>query len=163
MVAEFAVEVFQNEYLTEGAREVDAIVTVAASGMPAAGVAPVDIAQVVIVDCSGSMRYPPTKLDAAKKATATAIDTLRDGVSFAVVEGTGSARMVYPTHRGLAVASPRTKTEAKRAVRVLVSDGGTAMGRWLALADQVLAGHEGPLKHAILLTDGQNPVSYTHL
>ncbi|WNV86519.1 VWA domain-containing protein [Umezawaea sp. Da 62-37] len=156
MAAEFAVEVFQNEYLTDGAREVDAIVTVAASGIPAGGVAAEDVAQVLVVDCSGSMRYPPTKLAAAKHATTTAIDALRDGVSFAVVEGTESARMIYPTHRGLAVASPRTKIEAKRVVRDLVADGGTAMGRWLALADQVLARHQGPLKHAILLTDGQN-------
>ncbi|MET1075878.1 MAG: VWA domain-containing protein, partial [Umezawaea sp.] len=96
MVAEFAVEVFQNEYLTDGARDVDAIVTVTATGTPATGVESADVAQVLIVDCSGSMRYPPAKLAAAKHATVTAIDALRDGVAFAVVEGTETARMIYP-------------------------------------------------------------------
>ncbi|MEO6088221.1 MAG: VWA domain-containing protein [Umezawaea sp.] len=156
MTAEFAVEVFQNEYLPEGACEVDAIVTVSASGVASAPVSSADIAQVIIVDCSGSMRYPPTKLNAAKHATTTAIDALRDGVSFAVIEGTDTVRMVYPPEQGLAVASDRTKKEAKRLVRGLVADGGTAMGRWLSLADRVLARHRGGLKHAILLTDGQN-------
>jgi hypothetical protein len=156
VTAEFSIEVFQNEYLPEGAREVDAIVTVTAAGIAAAEVPPADIAQVIIIDCSGSMRYPPTKLSAAKHATVTAIDTLRDGVSFAVIDGTDTARMVYPTHRGLAVAGEQTRAEAKRVVHRLVADGGTAMGRWLALADRVLAGHTGALKHAILLTDGQN-------
>jgi hypothetical protein len=156
VTAEFAVEVFQNEYLPEGAREVDAIVTVSASGVSAAPVSSADIAQVIIVDCSGSMRYSPTKLNAAKHATVTAIDALRDGVSFAVIEGTDTARMVYPPEQGLAVAGTRTKLEAKRIVRGLTADGGTAMGRWLSLADRVLAAHRGGLKHAILLTDGQN-------
>ncbi|WP_158841578.1 vWA domain-containing protein [Saccharothrix deserti] len=158
MALEFAVEVFQNEYLPEGAAEVNAIVTVTATGT-AADVAPVasaDAAEVIIVDTSGSMRYPPTKLAAAKQATAAAIDTLRDGVRFAVVAGTDTARMVYPRIQALELAGPRTRAAAKEAVQRLRADGGTAIGRWLVLADNLFAVHSGGPKHAILLTDGEN-------
>jgi hypothetical protein len=155
MAAEFSVEVFQNEYLTEGAREVDAIVTVTATG-GAVHTSAAPAAEVIIVDTSGSMRYPPTKLAAAKQATVAAIDTLRDGVSFAVVAGTDRAAMVYPTRTELAVAGEATRTAAKRAVQRLAADGGTAMGRWLMLASRLFTGHEDGLRHVILLTDGQN-------
>jgi hypothetical protein len=156
MTAEFTVEVFQNEYLSEGADEVNAIVTITSDGAPVPAAAGSTAAEVIIVDCSGSMRYPPTKLSAAKHATAAAIDTLRDGVAFAVVSGTDRASMVYPHHHGLVVADDRTRAEAKQAVSRLSADGGTAMGQWLTVADQLFADHEGGLKHAILLTDGQN-------
>jgi hypothetical protein len=155
MALEVAVEVFQNEYLPEGAADVDAIVTVSTTGTPAQAVGG-GAAEVVIVDTSGSMRYPPTKLAAARQATAAAVDALRDGVSFAVVAGTHTARMVYPRTRELVVADARTRAEAKRAVGALRADGGTAMGRWLTLADELLAGFEGGPRHAILLTDGVN-------
>ncbi|GAA0222107.1 VWA domain-containing protein [Saccharothrix mutabilis subsp. mutabilis] len=154
MALDFAVEVFQNEYLPEGAAEVNAILTVSATGT-AAPVAVGDAAEVLIVDTSGSMRYPPTKLAAAKQATEVAIDTLRDGVLFAVLRGTDEAEVVYPPGAGLVAASPQTRKAARQAVQRLRADGGTAMGRWLLLADRVLAGHAG-LRHAILLTDGQN-------
>lgn len=155
MALEFAVEVFQNEYLPEGAAEVDAIVTVTATGAggPAA---PANAAEVIIVDTSGSMRYPPTKLAAAKDATAVAVDALRDGVRFAVVAGTDTARVVYPPGGGLEVAGPATRLAAKRAVARLRADGGTAMGQWLLLAHRLFEGQDAAVRHAILLTDGEN-------
>src|ERR1700761_6937262 len=88
----FHAEIYQNEYLPEGGREVNAIVTVTATGggttggprpPSGAGGGP-DAAVVIMVDCSGSMEYPPTKMRHAREATAAAIDTLRDGVAFAV-------------------------------------------------------------------------------
>ncbi|CCH31493.1 VWA domain-containing protein [Actinosynnema sp. NPDC047251] len=159
MALEFAVEVFQNEFLPEGAAEVNAILTVSATGQ-AGDAAPVvpdaDAAQVIIVDTSGSMRYPPAKLTAAKRATEVAIDTLRDGVKFAVVAGTDQAEMVYPHAAGLVVASAASRSAAKRAVARLQADGGTAMGQWLLLAQRVFEGHDSGPRHVILLTDGQN-------
>lgn len=156
MALDFAVEVFQNEYLPEGAAEVNAILTVSATGTAAP--APVGgAAEVLIVDTSGSMRYPQTKLAAAKQATEVAIDTLRDGVLFAVLRGTDEAEVVYPPGSGLVAASEQTRKAAKQAVARLRADGGTAMGRWLLLADRVFAGQTGSgPRHAILLTDGQN-------
>jgi VWA domain-containing protein len=154
---DFAVEVYQNEYLAAGTTEVNAIVTVTASGAPtgpatSAGGA----AEVIIVDCSGSMHVPRTKLSSAKQATAAAIDTLRDGVEFAVVAGTDEARLVYPYQHGMVISSPQTRAEAKGAVGQLAANGGTAIGKWLALADSLFARSAAPMRHAILLTDGQN-------
>lgn len=110
-VPQFSVEVYQNAFLPEGGRDVNAIVTVTSTGggttggIPLAGSpAPVrapgqapDAAVVLMVDCSGSMDYPPTKTRNARDATAAAIDTLRDGTRFAVVAGTHVAHDVYPT------------------------------------------------------------------
>jgi von Willebrand factor type A C-terminal domain/von Willebrand factor type A domain len=151
----FAVEVFQNEYLPEGGREVNAIVTVTATGTPVAGSPAADAAEVIIIDCSGSMDHPSTKLRAAKQATAVAIDALRDGVSFAVIAGTHEARLIYPAS-GLVPADATTRGRAKVAVATMRADGGTAIGQWLLMANKLFADHPGAIKHAILLTDGRN-------
>ncbi|MET7738927.1 VWA domain-containing protein [Streptomyces sp. NPDC005385] len=163
-VPQFSVDVYQNEYLPEGGREVNAIVTVSATGggtavaaphLYTAGQAP-DAAVVVMVDCSGSMDYPPTKMRNARDATAAAIDTLRDGVHFAVIGGTHVAKEVYPGNGRLAVADAATRGQAKQALRKLSSGGGTAIGTWLRLADRLLSSADVAIRHGILLTDGRN-------
>jgi hypothetical protein len=113
-------------------------------------------AEVIIVDCSGSMDAPRTKISAARRAAAAAIDALRDGSLFAVVEGTRGARMVYPSAPGLASANTRTKAEAKAASARLVASGGTAIGTWLTQARELLDQHPPAIRHVILLTDGKN-------
>ncbi len=168
---EFSVEVYQNEYLPEGGREVNAIVTVASTGggttggmpLPAAdpgrarfGTGDPDAGVVIMVDCSGSMDYPPTKMRNARDATGAAIETVRDGVAFAVVAGTHVAREVYPGGGRLAVADATTRTEAKEALRKLSAGGGTAIGTWLRLADKLLGSADVAIRHGILLTDGRN-------
>ena len=81
----FTATVFQNEFLPEGATEVNAVVTVTASGgdgAPAAASA--EKAVLLIVDTSGSMEAPSSKIRAARKAAATAcqmIVRVRDGRS----------------------------------------------------------------------------------
>ncbi|MEU0397630.1 VWA domain-containing protein [Streptomyces sp. NPDC006208] len=170
-VPQFAVDVYQNEYLPEGGREVNAIVTVTSTGGGTSGGAPLTAASVspgqipgqpagaavvIMVDCSGSMDYPPTKMRNARDATAAAIDTLRDGVAFAVVAGTHQATEVYPGSGRLAVADDRTRAQAKEALRRLSAGGGTAIGTWLTLADRLLASSDKPIRHGILLTDGRN-------
>ncbi len=156
-MTDFAVEVYQNEYLAAGATEVNAIVTVTASGaVTGPATSSGSAAEVIIVDCSGSMHVPRTKLSSAKQATAAAIDTLRDGVEFAVVAGTDEARLVYPYQHGMVIASPQTRAEAKEAVAKLAANGGTAIGKWLQLADSLFATATAAMRHAILLTDGQN-------
>ncbi|MEU1662681.1 VWA domain-containing protein [Streptomyces sparsogenes] len=173
-VPRFSVEVSQNEYLPEGGREVNAIVTVTSTGggttgglpLPAAA-APAPVrdraggpspraAVVIMVDCSGSMDCPPTKMRHARKATAAAIDTLRDGVAFAVVAGTHRAEEVFPGGGRLATADPATRARAKEALRRLSAGGGTAIGTWLRLADRLLATAEAPIRHGVLLTDGRD-------
>ncbi|MFE2997831.1 VWA domain-containing protein [Nocardia sp. NPDC059246] len=149
----FQIETFQNEYLPAGATRVNAVVTVTATGggMPAGNMA----AEVIIVDCSGSMDHAYGKLAAAKNATAAAISAVRDGVDFAVVAGTDVARMVYPVTPSLIMATPANKANAIAAVQQLRAGGGTAIGTWLRLARQLFGNRDG-LRHAILLTDGRD-------
>ncbi|MEU9848352.1 VWA domain-containing protein [Streptomyces sp. NPDC047985] len=170
-VPQFSVEVYQNEFLPTGGREVNAIVTVTSTGGGTTGGVPLSGAAstavpgsgraagagvVIMVDCSGSMDYPPTKMRNARDATAAAIDTLRDGTSFAVVSGTHVAHEVYPGDGRLAVADARTRARAKEALRSLAAGGGTAIGTWLRLADRLLGAADVGIRHGILLTDGRN-------
>ncbi|WP_017594409.1 vWA domain-containing protein [Nocardiopsis potens] len=157
----FRVDVDQNPYLPVGGTEVHAIVTVAAgSGSPPPGAGPAGggpppAAEVVIIDGSGSMYGE--KIVAAKRAARAAVDALRDGVHFGIVCGTGVARLVYPAEPRLVPADARTRAAAKEAVGSLDASGGTRMGTWLTLADELFAPFgAGALKHAVLLTDGQN-------
>ncbi|CAL9568101.1 hypothetical protein SUDANB178_04740 [Streptomyces sp. enrichment culture] len=157
----FSVDVYQNEYLPEGGSQVDAIVTVTATGGGTLGGALVppgrpSAAVAVMVDCSGSMDYPPAKMRGAREATAAAIDILRDGTRFAVIGGTHVAQEVYPGGGRLAVADATTREQAKQALRRLSAGGGTAIGTWLRLADRLLSAADVTLRHGILLTDGRN-------
>ncbi|MFC5656635.1 VWA domain-containing protein [Streptomyces nogalater] len=164
-VPRFSVDVYQNEYLPEGGSRVDAIVTVTATGggtLGGAAAAPAhpagrpSAAVAVMVDCSGSMDYPPAKMRGARQATAAAIDTLRDGTRFAVIGGTHVAQEVYPGGGRLAVADATTREQAKQALRRLSAGGGTAIGTWLRLADRLLSAADVTIRHGILLTDGRN-------
>ncbi|MGI8335402.1 vWA domain-containing protein [Actinomadura scrupuli] len=157
----FSIKVDQNRYLPEGGREVNAIVTIEATGAPLAGAARATAAAVVIIiDTSGSMTTPGNKMAAARKAAQAAVDGLRDGVDFAVVSGSSWAKMIYPTGEQLAPANAQTRGGAKAAINRLTAAGGTAIGSWLRLADRLFAGaaaaHPTGIRHAILLTDGKN-------
>ncbi|MFI6087241.1 VWA domain-containing protein [Streptomyces sp. NPDC051218] len=166
-VPQFSVDVYQNEYLPEGGREVNAIATVTSTGggtvgsavsaphLYSAGQTP-DAAVAIMVDCSGSMDYPPTKMRGARDATAAAIDAVRDGVHFAVIGGTHVAKEIYPGNGRLAVAGPETREQAKQALRKLSAGGGTAIGTWLRLADRLLSSADVSIRHGIVLTDGRN-------
>jgi hypothetical protein len=153
-MSDFTIEVSQNQYLPAGATVVDAIVTVTSTGV-AAGPAPT-AAEVIMVDCSGSMASPATKLAEAKKACFVAIDTLRDGVAFAIIAGRADAQMCFPTTPQLVVADSGTREAAKAAVSRLLATGGTAIGQWLHLANQLYDTHPAEVRHAIMLTDGRN-------
>ncbi len=80
------------------------------------------------------MDYPPAKLAEARAATAAAVDVISDGTSFAIIAGTSTAWPVYPPDGSMAIASERTRGEAKSALRQLRANGGTAIGQWLRLA-----------------------------
>jgi hypothetical protein len=152
-------EVFQNEFLPEGADVMHAVLTVTASAtgasQPGGGgeSVPSARAEMIVVDTSGSMSG--RKLREVKAATAAAIDCLPDGVSFGIIAGNHRAEVAYPPAPPLAVSSPETREAAKRAVKKFEAHGGTAMGAWVHLAAHVLREQPG-IKHAILLTDGKN-------
>jgi hypothetical protein len=155
----FTVDVDQNQFLPEGGRTVSAVVTVTSAddmALPAGGPSGGAAAEIIIVDCSGSMDVPQSKIMSARAATAAAIDVLRDGTAFAVVAGTSTAWPVFPTDGTMAIADEQTRAAAKRAANGLRASGGTAIGQWLRLACAIFETQRAQLRHAILLTDGKN-------
>jgi hypothetical protein len=154
---DFTLDVDHNEYLAEGARDVNAILTVTMAGtVPESPAGDTDTAEIIIIDCSGSMGSPGSKIAEARAACSAAVDVIRDGVAFAVIAGTHKAAAFFPEDGSLAVAGPQTREAAKTAVRTLRPGGGTAIGIWLRLAHQMFTSHPARLRHAILLTDGND-------
>ncbi|MFG1702562.1 VWA domain-containing protein [Nonomuraea sp. M3C6] len=152
----FTLNIDQNKYLPTDGREVHAILSVGSTGggVTTQAVA-AEAAEVIIVDTSGSMSGG--KIREARQAAATAVRTLRDGVQFAVIAGTETARVIYPGgNPHLVKATPATRAEAERAISRLLAHGGTAMGEWLKLAGHLLTAHPSAIRHALLMTDGQN-------
>jgi hypothetical protein len=156
-VTHFTAETYQNEFLPLGGTEVNAVVTVTGTGGGGEGGGePGVAAEIIIVDASTSMSFPSAKIKAARQATGAALDALRDGTQFAIIAGSQRADEVYPGKRALAEASARTRSEAKDAIDRYRPRGSTAIGTWLTLAAQLFAESRAGLRHAILLTDGQN-------
>ena len=164
----FTIDVDQNQYLPEGGREASAIVTVASAadaagltgpgpaGAASASAEPDGSAEIIIIDCSGSMEYPHSKIAEARTATAAAVDVVRDGVLFSVIAGTNLAWPVFPADGSMARADASSRAAARQAVTGLRASGGTAIGQWLELARQTFGRYPAKLRHAILLTDGKN-------
>ncbi|WP_234357271.1 vWA domain-containing protein [Streptomyces sp. NBRC 110028] len=152
-----SLRVHQNKYLPAagGRAEMHAVISVEAKGLgPAA--ARTAASEVIVIDCSGSMGWPPTKIAAARRATATAVGVLRDGTHFAIIEGTEQAQVVYPYPGGMAVAGPDTRAAAARVAARLPAIGGTAIGAWLDLARRLHLSGPAAIRHTLLLTDGRN-------
>src|ERR1700752_1893676 len=129
-VSGISVDVDHNPYLAEGTGTVDAIVSITAgrdvAANPSGPAAPTDRVEAIIIDCSKSMQSPIDKFDAAKRATAAAIDELVDGTYFTIIAGTEKAAAVYPADGWPTPASGATKAAAARAVDGLRPHGGTA-------------------------------------
>ncbi|MFI2435671.1 VWA domain-containing protein [Streptomyces sp. NPDC018693] len=150
-------EISQWKYLSVEARDpqMHAVLSIQVEGTEGGGSGPV-LAQVLAVDCSSSMTWPPEKMHAAQQAAAAAIRMLPDGTPFAVVRGNETAAMVYPDTPGMARASAGSRAAALRAVHRLVAGGGTCIGAWLDLSRRLLAEQDAPIGHVLLLTDGKN-------
>ncbi|MFT7474991.1 MAG: hypothetical protein ACI81L_001923 [Verrucomicrobiales bacterium] len=156
-MTQFNASVFQNEYLPEGGDVVDAVVTVTAVEGGAVAKEATPIVEVIAVDVSGSMNEDGgAKIKAARTATVAAIDSLVDGVLFAVIAGNHEAKALYPPHGQLVEATPESRAEAQKAAKRIHADGGTAIGSWLRGAKSLIEGHRESVAHVILLTDGRN-------
>ncbi len=160
-MTDFRAEVFQNEYLNEGADVVDAVITVTASGGGAGIAAPPsgqERVEVIIIDCSGSMNEEGgLKMRAAREATMAAIDTISDGTLFSIVAGVDGAYALYPQEAGaVARAAADTREAAKSVVSRVRAKGGTAIGTWLSAAAGIFNNVPNSINHCILLTDGKN-------
>jgi hypothetical protein len=154
---DFTMDIDHNGYLAEGARDINAILTVTMVGtVPESPAGETDTAEIILIDCSGSMGSPGSKIAEARAACSAAVDVIRDGVAFAVIAGTHKAAAFFPEDGSLAVAGPHTREAAKKAVARLRPGGGTAIGVWLRLAHQMFTSHPARLRHAILLTDGND-------
>jgi hypothetical protein len=161
----FSASTYQNEFLPADATEVHAVVTVTASdagdGTGPTTTSP-DKAVFLIVDTSGSMGQPGTKIRAARQSVAASVEELPDGTWFAVTAENHEAFCVYPPASAtgeppsLVGADAMTRAEAANVARQLQPEGGTAIGTWLDLALDVLVGHPEAIKLAYLLTDGRN-------
>src|SRR5262249_56285620 len=110
---DFTMDIDHNEYLAEGARDINAILTVTMAGTALESPAgEPDAAEIIIIDCSGSMGSPGSKIAEARAACSAAVDVIRDGVAFAVIAGTHKAAACFPEDGHLAVAGPPTPEAA---------------------------------------------------
>jgi len=151
----FTVHVDQNQYLPESSGEVDAVVSVTSTQQAAASTGALEI---LIMDVSGSMQGE--KIVSARRAAVTALDQVRDGVSFALIAGASKAQQIYPHVGGTATASAASRAQATVEINNMHAGGSTAIGAWLReagrLAEAWSTMHPGAPRHAILLTDGIN-------
>ena len=154
----FTATTFQNEYVPTGGTQVHAVVTVSSGELAPQAVqsTPTSRALVIVIDTSGSMAEPKTKIKAARTAVAEAVGQIPDGTWFAVVAGTDSTEMVFPAHTGMAMASPQTRAEAAASAQQLRASGGTAISTWLRGIAYLFSTVEASIRSAILITDGVN-------
>jgi len=153
MTNQFKAEVFQNQYLPAGSREINAIMTIS-SATEVDSVKSVSPASGrlfgIICDTSGSMGGE--KIFAAKEAMAKIVNLLPADAHFFIVKGAGRSSVVYPV-------SPATqihKMEAIAAIKGITANGGTLMSTWLTQALQQFEKMPNAVRQAVLLTDGQN-------
>ncbi|MFF4426846.1 serine/threonine-protein kinase [Streptomyces sp. NPDC001549] len=148
----FTMEAYYDKCLDPEAAEVNAIVTVTG-----AGAAPDDTAaaapRALVFLLGLSEGLPEADFRAVTAAVGAAVEGLDEGASFAVVAGSDHARMLYPDTMRLVRANAETKAEARAALAGLVPIGAVAFGRWLRLADRLLAAHGDAVRTAILLMD----------
>jgi hypothetical protein len=152
-----------DQYAAGGDREVRVHLGVTVTGLraPAPGRAP-HRSEIIIIDCSGSMRHPTLlKMAAARTAAAAAIDLLPDGTHFALVTGNDTAEVAYPPpvagHPATVAADPATRAGGSQEALGMNGHGGTRISAWLDLARRLLNDRpDATLRHALLLTDGQD-------
>jgi uncharacterized protein YegL len=150
-MTQFKAEVFQNQYLIEGSREVHAIMTVNA-GENAGNATSTSGSRLfgIICDTSGSMGGQ--KIRSAKEAMTKIVNLLPEDASFFIVTGASSARLVVPACQ----ATPENKQRAIANLRSIDATGGTLISTWLTEALQQFKKMPNTIRQALLLTDGQN-------
>ena len=151
MSTQFKAEVFQNQFLPQGAREVHAIMTVTAEGDAEVGTSFTGGSLFgVICDTSGSMGGQ--KIHAARDAMVKVVNLLPDDASFFIVTGASKARLIFPTSK----ATRENKERAIAAIKEISANGGTVISTWLSEALVQFKKMPNAVRQALLLTDGQN-------
>lgn len=151
MSEQFKAEVFQNQYLPQGAREVHAIMTITCEKGDVTVATPQNGRLFgIICDVSGSMGG--RKIHAAKEAMSKIVNMLPDDAHFFIVTGAGKANVVFP----VSPATAEKKQEAIAAIKSISANGGTLMSTWLTQALKQFKTMPHAVRQALLLTDGQN-------
>jgi hypothetical protein len=147
----FTAEVFQNPYLAQGARDVNAIMTIATDG-DESRVATATNQRLfgIICDVSGSMGG--AKLIAAKEAIVQIVNLLPNDAAFFIVTGSSRAKLLIPVLN----AVPENKQRSIARVKQITANGGTLMSTWLNTAVEEFSKMPQAICQAVLLTDGQN-------
>jgi hypothetical protein len=153
MTSQFTAEVFQNKYLSEGAKLVNAIMTVTVSGEEETINDSASNNQRVfgiICDRSGSMGGD--KIRAAKEAMTKIVNLLPEDAYFFIITGASTANLILP----LSQATRDNKIKAFYAIKSVVAGGGTVISEWLSTALPEFLKQPNSIRQALLLTDGQN-------
>lgn len=149
----FAATVHQNQYLTNGATDVNAIVAVSCTGGGAQQkVTGTGLCVGLVGDNSGSMDQPSTKIRALRTAMEKAIEQLPESAHFFVIIGNSSASVLVPMQQ----ATAANKKAAIAKVKAVTANGGTNISTWLEEARDQFTKATGMICQAILLTDGEN-------
>jgi uncharacterized protein YegL len=150
----FTAEVFQNPYLSQGAREVNAIMTITTNGDEDRLTTAINQRLFgIICDISGSMGG--AKMIAAKEAIVQIINLLPTDAAFFIVTGASRAKLLVPVIN----AVPENKLRAIAQVKEISANGGTLMSTWLNTALGEFNKMPQAICQAVLLTDGQNDPS----
>ena len=154
MTTQFQAEVFQNQFLPEGAKEVNAIMTVKVAGSEGISANSGEEKLFgIICDTSGSM--DGQKIHAAKSAIAKLVILLPEDTSFFIVTGSTNSRLVFPISK----ATHENKERAITAIKTITAGGGTVISSWLNAALAQFKTKPNAVRQALLLTDGQNDSS----
>ncbi|MGI2907075.1 vWA domain-containing protein [Tolypothrix sp. VBCCA 56010] len=151
MLNQFKAEVFQNQFLPQGAREVHAIMTVTVqAGDGIAATSNNSRLFGIICDTSGSMGGK--KIHAARDAMVKVVNLLPDDAYFFIVTGASKASVICPVSK----ATFEKKEQAIAAIKEIYASGGTLMSTWLNEALEQFNKMPNAVRQALLLTDGQN-------
>lgn len=154
METQFKAEVFQNPYLPQGSKEVNAIMTITLTGDVASSPTPASARLFgIICDVSGSMAGK--KVQAAKAAMTKVVELLPEDSSFFIVVGSTYAQLVAP----VLPATASNKQSAIAAIRGITANGGTLISTWLTAALTQFQTMPTAIRQALLLTDGINDSS----
>ncbi len=114
-----------------------------------------EVAVMIVLDSSGSMRQPVmgssrSQQTVANESAAGAIDALDKRDQIGVIAFSNSAKLVVP----IGVNADQENT--RRSVLAIRSSGGTNMGPALQLAKEQLLSVQAKARHVIVLSDGQS-------
>ena len=151
---QFKAEVFQNQFLPQGTRDVHAIMTITSEDVVGMSATPSrDRLFGIICDVSGSMEG--AKIVAAKQAMVKLMRLIPEENHFFIVTGDQNARVIVPA----VLATPQNKERAINLVRAIDVNGGTTISTWLVEALAQFKKMPDAIRQALLLTDGQNDKS----